>query len=501
MTHAAHALGSEARPESGVSDLLWPAAISLVVLLGIVSGGSSQADSIAFTLFKLLSALLFAAALIRLLNTRLATAECMGITLAVLTFVLVGLHLVPLPYELFAALPGRSYVATAFSVAGIPAQWMPLTLSRDATWACLLALMPPLAIFLAALTTNPGGRWLIMAALLLGVIGNVMLGLAQRFEGPDSSLYLYEISNFGSATGFFSNRNNFAILLCVAVPVTWAVSHRLAHRHDHGRLLAIAGGAVMIAIIFVGLAVSGSRSGIVLGMLSLALSTAMIWSPSASRRSSRGRRSLLATLGAALIIGQFGMIGILRIAETNPLTDYRAQISRVTLGAASDYLPIGSGFGTFQSIYAMHETPATMLSEYVNHAHNDWLELWLEGGFPAAILMAAFVVLFLWQAARVWNPRGPYAPHVLPRAASIGVLVLLLHSVVEYPLRMPSLADIFALLMAIMLSSARLELTTRRRRHRREEYSPEPHVPVAASKPPVFSMRVEDEPDRKPLRS
>ena len=300
--------------------------------------------------------------------------------------------------------------------------------------------------------------------MLIGVAANLLLGLAQRFQGPNSSLYLYEITNFGSATGFFSNRNNFAMLLCVAIPIIWAVSHRLARREGNGRLLAIASGTVMMAIVFVGLAVSGSRSGILLGMLALALSTAMIWSPSASRRSARGRRSLLAALGAALIIGQFGMIGLLRIAETDALTEYRTQIARVTLRAAADYLPVGSGFGTFQAVYAMHETPATMISEYINHAHNDWLELWLEGGFPAAMLMAAFVILFFWQAARVWNPRGPYASHVLPRAASIGVLVLLLHSAVEYPLRMPALACIFALLMAIMLTSPRSDDSTKRRK-------------------------------------
>ena len=289
---------------------------------------------------------------------------------------------------MFAALPGRSYVATAFSIAGIPPQWMPLTLSREATWACLLALMPPLAVFFAALTANAQARWFIVGSLLIGVAANLLLGLAQRFQGPNSSFYLYEIANFGSATGFFSNRNNFAMLLCIAIPIIWAVSHRLARREGNGRFLAIASGTVMMAIVFVGLAVSGSRSGILLGMLSLALSTAMIWSPSASRRSSRGRRSLLAALGAALIIGQFGLVGLLRIADTDALTEYRTQIARVTLRAASDYLPVGSGFGTFQAVYAMHETPATMMSEYVNHAHNDWLELWLEGGFPAALLMA-----------------------------------------------------------------------------------------------------------------
>ncbi|HBJ82936.1 MAG TPA: hypothetical protein DDZ88_03485, partial [Verrucomicrobiales bacterium] len=451
MSHAAKT-AEFAAYRTAAGGLTWPAAISGVILLGIVAGGSSEANSAAFTLFRLLSILLFAAALLRLLQARLALAERLALVIAGLAVVLVLLHLVPLPYGVFSELPGRGYVATVFSVAGIPERWMPLTLSPDATWASLLALMPPIAIFLAALTADPRGRWMIAGTILIGVVANVLLGLAQRFQGPKSSLYLYEFVNSGLATGFFSNRNNFAMLLCLAIPLIWAVTHKLSRRSRNNKLVVLAAGAVMMGSVFIGLAVSASRSGILLGMLALALSTVMIWTPSSSRNSSRTRGALLAILAAGLIIGQFGMIGILRIAETDPVTEYRTQIRQVTLGAASDYLPLGSGFGTFEAVYAMHETPATMLSAYVNHAHNDWLELWLEGGVPAAILMMAFIILFIWQAARIWNPKGPYASHVLPRAASIGVLVLMLHSLLEYPLRMPALACVFALLLAVMLS-------------------------------------------------
>jgi O-antigen ligase len=488
MTHAAYKGGSAAH-HVAVRSLAWPAVISFVLLLGIVSGGSSEANSAAFTLFRLLCILLISAALLRLLNARLALAERLALLLAGLTVTLVVLHLLPLPYGVFAELPGRGYVTTVISLSTIPERWMPLSLSPDATWASLLALMPPLTIFLAALTTDSRARWMIAGTILVAVIANVFLGLAQRFQGPRSSLYLYEYVNFGLATGFFSNRNNFAMLLCVAIPLIWAVTHKVSRRRPDNKFIVLATGAVLMSIVFIGLAVSASRSGILLGMLALALSTVMIWSPASSRRSSRGRRSLFTILAAGLIIGQFGMIGILRIAETDPVNEYRTQIRQVTLRAASDYIPLGSGFGTFRPVYAMHETPATMLSAYVNHAHNDWLELWLEGGFPAAMLMAAFIILFLWQAARVWNPNGAYASHVLPRAASIGVLVLLLHSLVEYPLRMPALASVFAFLLTVTLSPPGTSKpnTGQRRRHTHEP-SPEPATPAASSKPPVFDV-------------
>ena len=489
---AAAAAGSPPRARTGAGRMAWPAAVAGTLLLGIASGGSSQADSVAFLTFRLLCAVLLGLALLRLLSAPVTLAGRVALVIAFLAVGLTGLHLVPLPYGVFTGLPGRDFVATAFNVAGVPAQWMPLTLSPEATWACILALLPPLAIFLAALASGARAHWLMAGAVLLGVIASVMLGLAQRFQGPKSSLYLYEIANFGSATGFFSNRNNFAMLLAVAIPLTWAVIHKIMRRGGGNALIVLAGGAAMMGIILLGLAVSTSRSGILLGMLALALSTVMVWSPGRqSRRSSRARISLLALLGGALIIGQFGMLGILRIAETDPLTEYRNQIAQVTIRTAATYFPVGSGFGTFGAVYGMHETPATMVSAYINHAHNDWLELWLEGGLPAAVLMAAFLVLFLGQAVRVWNPQGAYAAHVLPRAASIGVLVLLLHSLVEFPLRMPALASVFALLMAFMLAPAATSHhpSSGRSRGRADDAPlPAPEKLAVASTPPIFKV-------------
>lgn len=490
-------IDSAPREQSTIGQFGWPAAVSFALLLAIVSGGSSQADSAAFLLFRLLCVALFATALVRLAGTRLAAPEVITLLLAVAGVGLVALQLVPLPYGLFASLPGREFVTRVFAISGLEPRSMPMTLSPEATKAFLLALLPPLAVLAATMTVPHRMRWAIVAAVLAGSAANVLLGLAQRFQGAASGLYLYEITNRGSATGFFSNRNNFAMLLCVAIPLVWAMSHKLVRLRVLTPVMGVAAGAVMMLMIFMGLAAASSRSGILLGMLALTLSTLMVLSaPAASGRSAkhsrRARLSVLAVLGGAFVIGQFGMTGILRIVESDPLSDYRSEIRDVTLRAAADYFPLGSGFGTFTAVYGMHETPATMVSAFVNHAHNDWLELWLEGGLPAAALMGSFLVLFLYQSARIWNPRGPYAENVLPRAASIGVLVLLFHSLAEFPLRMPALACIFAALLAIMMAAPphRHAQPRRHSTHPRREREEAPAAPAmtAPVAPPVFRV-------------
>ena len=39
------------------------------------------------------------------------------------------------------------------------------------------------------------------------------------------------------------------------------------------------------------------------------------------------------------------------------------------------YAPWGSGLGTFEQVFKLHEPDALLSPSYLNHAHNDWLEL------------------------------------------------------------------------------------------------------------------------------
>ncbi len=80
---------------------------------------------------------------------------------------------------------------------------------------------------------------------------------------------------------------------------------------------------------------------------------------------------------------------------------------------------------------------------YVNHAHNEYLEIFFEGGIFAAGLVAVYLILLL--SALAHNRREP-----LQRAAFLSVFFLLVHSLVDYPLRTMALAMTFAFMNAII---------------------------------------------------
>jgi O-antigen ligase len=101
----------------------------------------------------------------------------------------------------------------------------------------------------------------------------------------------------------------------------------------------------------------------------------------------------------------------------------------------------------------MSETPQTLGVGLINYAHNDWLQLWLEGGVGAAFLLGLFSLWYIARTFHVWRRGGNGLDALLSRAASLVVGLLLIHSLVDYPLRSTALMCVFALASALMVAT------------------------------------------------
>src|SRR5690606_19187537 len=96
--------------------------------------------------------------------------------------------------------------------------------------------------------------------------------------------------------------------------------------------------------------------------------------------------------------------------------------------------------------YQIYEAPSNIHRAYVNHAHNDYLELILEGGAPAVLLIATYFMLLAWQIPALRN--SPFQ-----KAALVAVVFVLIHSLVDYPLRTFALTLTFGYLNAVVFHS------------------------------------------------
>jgi len=418
----------------------------------ILLGGASAAGAIANGVLQLAAVVLIVVSLWSL-RKPVFPAEASGLLWVVGLFVLVvALYLVPLPPSLWEQLPGRAATARGFALLGVDLPWLPVSLAPQRSASSLLSLLPPAALFL--LVTQISGRWrrrlgwVVLSAASL----SIALSAFQLLGGPQSPLRFYQITNPNRAVGFFSSANHLPTLILCALPFTGLLAARaIASRTTQGKGGGLTLSTSLALFLAVGIGFSGSVAGYGL-FLPAALGTFLIY-----RRAVVGR---LSASWAAAVAALF--LVFVAIASAGPLNQQalsdkfsehptsRKSIWDTSTRAALKLSPVGSGLGTFSTIYRTFDDPGRASKEFVNHAHNDYLELVLELGVPGLLIILGFLLWWGRRSFRAW--REDFRGADLARAASVIIGVLLLHSAVDYPLRTAALAAIFAMACAFLVA-------------------------------------------------
>jgi O-antigen ligase len=434
-----------------------------------------------------------AAVPLQLRNRRIGPA----MLLIALCCLLPVLQLIPLPRAWWAALPGRDLAKAAFSHIGLPVpEWLPLSVAPHATWQSLLALIPPLAVFFSVIQLSGANRRRLSVVVLAIAVISVFVGLAQLAQGTGSRLRFYEITNDTEAVGFFANRNHFAALLYCAIllAAAWALELTRSfeaqppeRRFEAGSILPLLAIFTVLVALLAAQSTTRSRAGLGLTILAVAGGFALAF-PDRRRvqRSGMSARVLIGTIGiAAFMAVQLSLYRILERFATDPMADPRVIMARNTIAAAKSFMPFGSGIGTFVPVYAAFERPDDVLSGvYVNRAHNDFLEVWLETGVVGPALSGLFLLWLLDRIVHVWRSAegGRAIDHALARSGTLMIVLLIAHSASDYPLRTGGLMAMFAFAAALSIAppdgadaaeqaadgaaAAKLERDERRSQHR-----------------------------------
>jgi O-antigen ligase len=134
--------------------------------------------------------------------------------------------------------------------------------------------------------------------------------------------------------------------------------------------------------------------------------------------------------------------------------------------------------------------PADFPGVTINRAHNDYLEWLLEFGLIAGLLIAIWLILYFRQWGRVWK-RGDWVPFRFAQAgAGIALLLLMLHTLVDFNLRIPANAVFAALLAAVFFHRAPEE---RRSARRRQEPSGDANGAGKPVPPPSYAVPPENQ--------
>jgi len=354
---------------------------------------------------------------------------------------IVALQLVPLPPFLWTELPGRHLLAETATLIGEKEPWRPLSIAPGETVNALGSLIVPVTIFCLVANLSRESHRRLMGALLIMILAAVGVGAAQ-FSGAQLNHPLVNDVP-GDVSAIFANRNHFALFVslgCVLAPV-----YALSGNRPSPWAATIALGLMIVCLLMI-LAI-GSRAGLLLAPLAIVAGVAITFRKIRDQLRLMPRRlTLVPIVGAAAVLAAVVVASLMadravsfdRFMSEGANAGLRAMIRPTVYEMIGKYFPFGTGFGTFDPAYRIDESTALLRPAYVNLAHNDLLQVALDGGLAGVALLVAALAWWAWASIRAWRP----GRESLPRVGSAMLSLVIVASALDYPARTPMIMAI-----------------------------------------------------------
>ncbi|WEN42088.1 hypothetical protein CKCBHOJB_01673 [Thauera sp. GDN1] len=328
-----------------------------------------------------------------------------------------------------------------------------------------------------------------LTALLVVLVASgtvqAFYGVFMALSGADGPLARLGYSHGSSASGSYVNRNHLAgyLVMCLGCAVGLLFALRTDSSRALPRLLEALLGPKMrtrlaLVIMVIGLVMTHSRMGNTAFVLSLAVTGALFaWYDSRHRV-----RNLLILASIVvvdlLVVSQYFGLDTLRsrLAETR-LEDVvvdgrvvaresedRDDVVAYALPLAQARPLLGHGAGSFEAVFPAYPGPDVL--GHVDHAHNDYLQFWIEYGALASAAAAFFVLLALREALQALRERHSRYRKGLGFGAAMGIVGLMVHALADFNLQIPANAATFVALCAVAV------LANRHHHVRRVDYPP-----------------------------
>ncbi|WP_438727194.1 O-antigen ligase family protein [Parasphingorhabdus sp. DH2-15] len=373
---------------------------------------------------------------------------------ALLLWVIV--QLLPLPPAIWHILPGRTLLAEAAGLLGQNGDWRPISIDPEKTLASALYLIVPITAFWAISILSYDNQLRVIGCLIIVAVLHILVSIGQSLSGGES-YYMYQTTHKGLPIGVFANRNHTALfmLLCMIL-LPALISNRL-------NIAPIFKQATYwgLALVFIIAIVATSSRAVTVLTFGILCFMALINIPTHHQRKGLWAIAFIAVSLLTLLLlawwsnnlGNLQSLGE-RFGQED---DYRYEFWPETLKVMAHYFPIGSGIGTFDQAFRSQESLDIVGTHFVNHAHNDYIEIIIENGVIGLLILAAMFIGLCRSAFDVVKHYYQQKLLDLPILAVMGLLVIALHSLVDYPLRSLALAAVGGACAAICLAAAKGE--------------------------------------------
>lgn len=372
------------------------------------------------------------------------------------TLALPVFQIIPLPEDIWLALPGRQLVARSLEATG-QSGWMPWSLDPLRTLLALTALIAPLAVLMIGWSL-PRHHLITLGWLVAGLGIVTTLWGALQLNPTGNAATLFGSREPGTVLlGTFANRNSTGLLLTFSL----SLAALLPAPKTHPAVLVVR--LAVCALLVVTIILTKSRTALVLALIPLGLAAlkTLWWALERRGEGSTGG----AARPAMVIVGAIALIGISagglivaapgRIGETlerfEAKNDPRRFIWEDAAYSVERYWPAGAGMGTFDEVFQVDESLENITLRTAGRAHNDYIELAIEAGAPGVVLAGLWLLLCAWLT---WQARR--SSIVWAGWAGAGfLLAIALQSITDYPLRNQTILAFGGFALLLLARSAK----------------------------------------------
>ncbi|WP_375450525.1 O-antigen ligase family protein [uncultured Devosia sp.] len=304
---------------------------------------------------------------------------------------------------------------------------------------------------------NDRRRIFVLKGIVLIMASHALLAILMFYQWGNTLLGLEKWGYLDSATGTFVNRNSFATFMALGITVTLSLfaEHVFSTKESKQRgidltpVLYLLAALVMLGAVFS----SNSRMGLAVSLIgaTIALLGALL------KRTSRSRISVVAIM---LIIG--GAIGVAalygpsiwqRFLTVEDSTAVRMNLYQQVWAMILDRPLLGYGGGSFEQVYQLfHRAPVSPEFVWIR-AHNTYLTLWSELGFIVGsipMVLLALTVVRLIKSFALFE-----SGWASPLACLAAIVVVAVHSSVDFSLEMQANVFLFLALLANAMAGVR----------------------------------------------
>jgi hypothetical protein len=307
------------------------------------------------------------------------------------------------------------------------------TVDEWKTWDAVLNWATCAAAFSLAAGLGAAQRERFLRVLLIfAVVLSIIASFTALASPPGRVFWMFDAGTNLPTLGPFVYRNQYAAFVEAVLPL--AIVGALLDRVRWAMY------TLMAAVLFASVVAGGSRAGSILCLTEILITPAVAYA----------QRRINGLALARVLAGSVAAVGVLtavvgwetiwkRLQEPNPYS-LRAELVRSSMEMLRDRPLAGFGLGAWSDAYPAYAHFDD--GNFVNQAHNDWVQWAAEGGVPF------FLILF---AIAVWSVRP-----AIRSLWGVGMVAVFVHCTMDYPMQQrPALTAFFFAMLGALASADR----------------------------------------------